>query len=224
MRGPVLRFAGAEFRYAGAREAALSLPRLEIDRGELVAVIGPIGSGTTSLLLVSGGFAPRLIGGSLTGTHELNARLPAIVFATPWTQLTGLCSTVLAEVAFGPASHGLPKERVLEVARRQLERLGIAHLATRDPASLSGGELQRVIVAGALALEPDLLLLDDPAAELDPAAADALYHLLREVAAEGTAVMVATPDIERAARVATRTLRLAGGIIVEDRTAGRVPL
>ena len=129
----------------------------------------------STFLLVAGGYAPRLVGGELTGVREMNARQPAIVFATPWTQLTGLCMTVFAEVAFGPASLGRPRPRIAAVVTRQLERLGIAHLAGRDPATLSGGELQRVIVASALALEPDLLLLDDPAAELDPAAADALF-------------------------------------------------
>jgi iron complex transport system ATP-binding protein len=105
---------------------------------------------------------------------------------------------------------------------RQLGRLGAAHLAERDPATLSGGELQRVIVASALALEPDLLLLDDPAAELDPAAADALYGLLRDVAHEGAAVLVATPDAERAARAASRGIRLEAGRVVADGPAAEI--
>lgn len=210
----VVQLRQAGFRYAGSDVPALSGIDAEISAGEVVALAGPPGSGTSTLLLVAGGYAPRLVAGALTGERRLDARQPAIVFATPWTQLTGLCHTVFAEVAFGPASHGVERERIRAIVARQLERLGVTHLQDRDPATLSGGELQRVIVASALALEPDLLLLDDPAAELDPAAADALYAQLGEIAAAGAAVLVATPDVERAARVASRTLVLAGGRIV----------
>jgi len=217
---PLVRMRNAWFRYAGAEHPALTGLMLDIAPGEIVALEGPPGSGTSTLLLVLGGYAPRLVGGTLTGERDQNVRQPAIVFATPWTQLTGLCSTVEAEVAFGPASHGRPREEIEQNVARQLARLGVSHLAGRDPATLSGGELQRVIVASALALEPDLLLLDDPTAELDPAGADALYELLREIAAAGTAVVVATPDTERAARVASRVIVLDQGRVAAD---GPVP-
>jgi energy-coupling factor transporter ATP-binding protein EcfA2 len=217
-----LRFSEAAFSYAGADGPALTALSFEVSGGEIVALTGAPGAGTSTLLLVAGGYAPRLVGGTLAGRVELSARAPAIVFATPWTQLTGLCHTVFAEVAFGPCSHGLPADRVREVVARQLDRLHVSHLAERDPATLSGGELQRVIVASALALEPDLLLLDDPAAELDPAAADALYDLLKEIAREGTAILVATPDLERAARAATRAIRLDAGRVVADGPAAEV--
>jgi energy-coupling factor transporter ATP-binding protein EcfA2 len=118
------------------------------------------------------------------------------------------------EIAFGPASQGLPAEAVLAAAARAMGRLRIAHLAGREPAQLSGGELQRVVVAAALAVEPEVLALDDPAAELDPEAADALYDVLPVVAAAGTAIMVATPDLTRAARVAMRAVVLDAGRIV----------
>jgi len=214
--GPLLRLAHVTYRHAGARAPALTDVTVEVSAGEVVALAGAPGAGASTFLLVAGGFAPRLIGGTLDGTRTSAAARPGIVFAAPWTQLTGLCRTVLAEVAFGPAGLGLPREAVRAAAERALERLGVLGLAARDPATLSGGELQRVIVAAALAQEPDLLLLDDPAAELDPAGADALYALLPELAAAGAAVLVATPDTERAARAATRAVRLDRGRVVAD--------
>jgi energy-coupling factor transporter ATP-binding protein EcfA2 len=217
----LLALRDAVFRYPAAREPALVVPTLAVGKGEFVAVCGPIGSGCSTLLLVAAGFAPRITGGTLEGERTLGARNTAVVFATPWTQLTGIAHTVLAEVAFGPASQGLPRDVVLDRARVALGRLGAGHLESRDPASLSGGELQRVIVAAALAQDPELLVLDDPAAELDPAGADQLYDLLGTLAREGgrggeRTVLVATPDVERVARVATRALVLAGGRIVAD--------
>ncbi len=212
----VVRLRRASFTYAGGERPALADVTLDVAKGEVVAVAGAPGSGTTTLLLVAAGFAPRLTGGALAGERAVGAVRPGIVFATPWTQLTGLCHTVRAEVAFGPASHGWERGRVLALAEWAMERLGVTQLAERDPATLSGGELQRVIVASSLALEPDLLVLDDPAAELDPAAADDLYALLPELAAAGAAVLLATPDGVRATRVATRALRMAQGRIAAD--------
>ena len=210
-----MTLAGVTFRYPGAARDALAGVSFEVAAGEIVALAGDAGAGTSTLLLVATGFAPRLVGGTLTGARRMAGRC-GIVFSRPWTQLTGLCSTVGDEVAFGPASLGLARERVLASAGRAMQRLGITHLAVRDPAQLSGGELQRVVVASVLALEPDLLALDDPAAELDPAGADALYGLLPALAAGGTAIVVATPDLERVARVATRAVVLADGRIVAD--------
>lgn len=208
--------AAATFSYSGAERAALSGVSLEIAAGEIVLVTGAAGAGASTLLLVATGLAPRLVGGTLTGVRTIGAERCGIVFARPWTQLTGLCSTVLDEVAFGPASAGTPRQEVRAAAARALDQLGVAHLARRDPAHLSGGELQRVVVAAALALEPQLLALDDPAAELDPAAADALYALLPRLAATGTAILLATPDVERAARVATRAIVLERGAVIAD--------
>lgn len=215
--------AGVTFTYPGAERAALSDLSLEVMAGEVALIAGAAGAGASTLLLVTTGLAPRLVGGTLAGSRTIGARRCGIVFARPWTQLTGLCSTVRDEVAFGPASYGAPREAVLAAAARALEQLGIAHLAARDPAHLSGGELQRVVVAAALALEPDLLALDDPAAELDPDAADALYAMLPALARTGTAILIATPDLERAAAVATRAITLERGRIVRDGTPSVVP-
>lgn len=218
----LVSLAEVTFTYPGADRAALSGVSLEFAAGEVVVLAGSAGAGASTLLLVATGLAPRLVGGHLDGKRTIGARRCGIVFARPWTQLTGLCSTVRDEVAFGPASYGLPREAVLAAATRAMEQLGIAHLAARDPARLSGGELQRVVVAAALALEPDLLALDDPAAELDPAAADALYAMLPALARAGTAILIATPDLERAAPVATRALKLELGRVVSDGTPAEV--
>lgn len=204
------------FAYPGARTPALLDVSLAIEAGTVTGVTGAVGAGASTLLLVAGGFAPRLTGGALSGRRDIATNRIGIVFATPWTQLTGLATTVRAEVAFGPASLGWPRGSVLAACEAALRDLGVEHLADRDPATLSGGELQRVVVASVLAMEPELLVLDDPAAELDPAGADALYALLPELARRGTAVLVATPDSERLARTAERVLVMEGGRVTRD--------
>ncbi len=212
---PVVSLRDVTFRYAGAPAPALVHVTLELEPGSVTVVTGAAGAGASTLLLVATGYAPRLVGGVLGGERQIAGRC-AIVFARPWTQLTGLCGTVRDEVAFGPAARGLPRAAALEAAARAMARLGVSHLAGRDPAQLSGGELQRVVVAAAFALGPDLLALDDPAAELDPAGADELYALLPVLAGSGTAVLIATPDLDRAAAVATRGIALEAGRVVAD--------
>jgi energy-coupling factor transporter ATP-binding protein EcfA2 len=92
-----------------------------------------------------------------------------------------------------------------------LTRVDVGQLRDRDPATLSGGELQRVILAGILAMEPELLLLDEPTAELDPAGARLVWNLTRALAHEGTAVLVATSDLDALPDAADRIVWLAGG-------------
>jgi energy-coupling factor transport system ATP-binding protein len=213
---------GVTFTYPGHPEPALRDVSLALEAGTLTGVAGPVGSGCSTLLLVAGGFAPRLTGGALTGVRRLATTSVGVVFATPWTQLSGLAATVRAEIAFGPAATGKPRETITAAVERAMADLGVAHLEGRDPATLSGGELQRVIVASVLAMEPELLVLDDPAAELDPAAADALFALLPAVARRGAAVLVATPDLERLARTADRVLVLSRGQILRDGAPARV--
>jgi energy-coupling factor transporter ATP-binding protein EcfA2 len=198
------------FHYPATRTPALADVSLAVDRGEIVSVIGNSGAGASTLLLVAGDLVPRVLGGELTGTVTRTGR-SALLLPTPWTQVSGMAFSVRDEVAFGPANLGWPLERITAAVTQALERVDASHLAARDPATLSGGELQRVILAGILAMQPEVLLLDEPTAELDPAGAVAVWRLLRELADEGTAVVVATSDLDALPDVADRLVWLAGG-------------
>lgn len=205
-----LTLAGVTYHYPATRAAALSDVSLTVERGEVVGVIGNTGAGASTLLLVAADLVPRVLGGELTGTVTRTGRC-ALLLPTPWTQVSGMAFTVRDEVAFGPANLGWPRERIATAVERALARVDAAHLESRDPATLSGGELQRVILAGILAMQPDVLLLDEPTAELDPAGALAVWRLTRELAAEGAAVVVATSDLDALPEAADRVVWLAHG-------------
>jgi energy-coupling factor transporter ATP-binding protein EcfA2 len=205
-----LTLEGVSFWYPATARPALAGVSLGVAAGEIVAVVGSVGAGASTLLLVAADLAPRVVGGRIEGTIERAST--AIVLPTPWTQASGMAFTVRDEVAFGPANLGWPVERIWPAVDRAMARLGVGALAARDPATLSGGELQRVILAGALAMEPGLLLLDEPTAELDPAGALECRTLLRALAREdGTAVVVATSDLDAVPDLATRVVWLDQG-------------
>ncbi|HYL22373.1 MAG TPA: ABC transporter ATP-binding protein [Gemmatimonadales bacterium] len=200
------------FQYPATEAPALEDVSLEVNGGEVVALVGCVGAGASTLLLVAGDLAPRVVGGRIEGRVTLEGQGPrGIVLPTPWTQLSGMAFTVWDEVAFGPANLGLPWDEIARLVDHAVSRLGLEDLASRDPTTLSGGELQRVIVAGILAMRPTLLLLDEPTAELDPVGARSLWELVRTLASEGTAIIVATSEVDALPAVADRVVWLERG-------------
>ena len=174
------------FSYPG-RGPALRNVSLELQPGELVAVLGPSGSGKSTLVRALAGLVPHFHGGRFEGRVEvcgLDTRRArpadlagrvATVFQDPEDQV--VFGRVEDEVEFGLENVGAPAAEIATRARSALAALGAEHLVGRRIAELSAGELQRICLASALALEPELLLLDEPTSQLDPEAADALVRL-----------------------------------------------
>lgn len=205
------------FWYPATETPVLEDVSLEVGTGEVVALVGNVGAGASTLLLVAADLAPRVLGGRITGRVTRDARC-GIVLPTPWTQLSGMAFTVWDEVAFGPANLGMPRDEIANQVDRALARLEITGLAARDPTTLSGGELQRAIIAGILAMDPALVLLDEPTAELDPAGARALWRLVRALAEEGRSVVLATSDLDALPEVADRVVWLDRGRVAATGT------
>jgi energy-coupling factor transporter ATP-binding protein EcfA2 len=215
------------FWYPATDTPALRDVSLAARPGEVVALIGHIGAGTSTTLLVAADLAPRVIGGRREGTvsfqGESSTATPrGLVLPTPWTQLSGMAFTVWDEVAFGPANLGWPRERIGSAVDGVLARLRVAGLAARDPATLSGGELQRVIIAAVLAMDPELVLFDEPTAELDPVAAQDIWELIRDLARQGKTVLVTTTDLDSLPAVADRVVWLERGAVRDSGAPGAV--
>jgi cobalt/nickel transport system ATP-binding protein len=222
---PVLTCAGVGVHYPGRERPALSGVHLTLLSGQRLAVLGRNGSGKTTLLLVPTGLVPYTGWMEVAGTPvgpahlgEVRRRL-GVLFAVPEDQL--LFPRVLDDVAFGLRSRsektGIPTrtpQPADEVARTWLERLGVVHLAGESTHRLSHGEKLRVALAGALAPGPDLLLLDEPSAALDPPGRTALARLLAGLPAP---LLVATHDVLFAAEACTHWL-----LLQEGRPAGPV--
>jgi len=221
-----IRFDGLGFRYPGSDHDALREVSASVGRETITLVTGRLGSGCSTLLLAAAGLAPHVTGGTRQGTVTTLGHDPAsaegrralagrlgFLLPTPWTQLSGMAFTVREEVGFGPANLGWPRERIDEAVQRALVRVRAQHLESRDPRTLSGGELHRVVLASVTATDPEVLLLDEPVLELDSAGARLVYDLLPAMASERT-VVVASTDVDRAAEVAGRVLLLDRGSLV----------
>jgi cobalt/nickel transport system ATP-binding protein len=213
----VLEVRGLSFTYPDGRRA-LEDVELSVERGERVAVLGPNGAGKTTLVLqLNGILTPSAGYVAVDGLRVTKAsfaeirRRVAIVFQDPDDQL--FMPTVHDDVAFGPANFGVRGEDLDARVHAALDAVGMAREGHRPPHHLSFGQRRRAAVATVLALEPELLVLDEPTANLDPAARRELADLLIEL--ELTTLIV-THDLPYALELCTRAVILDEGRVVAD--------
>jgi energy-coupling factor transport system ATP-binding protein len=190
--------------YSYSRKTSLETPALKdinlrIEKGEFVGVLGEKGAGkSTFLKLLNGLLIPETgtvrVDGLNPSSREARRRI-GMVFQQPADQL--FCRTVYEEIAFGPLNFGYSKK---EARERTLEALESVHLDQtvlyRNPFSLSGGEMQRIALASALALRPDYLVLDEPITGLDPIGKNEILDTLKKVNKSGTGVIAVTHNLK----------------------------
>ena len=194
------------FKYRSRSELALKHVSLKVAKGEILLIAGASGCGKTTLARCINGLIPRSYKGELTGTIKLHGKevsnlplarvsqLVGTVLQDPERQILG--TKVLNEVAFGLENLGKSREEIYSTVDESLARLGISHLRDRETFNLSGGEKQKVALAGVLAMHPSLLLLDEPLASLDPASAQDTLSIVRHLADEGMTVLMVEHRVE----------------------------
>ena len=199
---------GLSFRYRNRPELALREVSLTLESGELLLVAGASGCGKTTLIRCINGLIPRSYKGELSGRVLLNGQDTAewplsrisqtvgTVLQDPERQILG--AYVSAEVAFGLENLGLPRGEIVQRVDETIDYLDISHLRDRETFYLSGGEKQKVSLAGVLAMRPGILLLDEPLASLDPASAQEALSLFRRLADEGVSIILVEHRVEDA--------------------------
>jgi cobalt/nickel transport system permease protein len=197
---------------------------MTVRQGEVVALCGPNGAGKSTLLkLVAGIIGPdsgtiTLCGKTLDScTQQDIFRQVGILFQDPNDQL--FCTHVHEDVAYGPANLGLEPEEIHRRVSAAMDLMEVSHLAQRPIHRLSHGEMRRVGLAGVIAMQPPLILLDEPTSSLDPASTRHLVRLLRHLNSHhGYTLIMVTHDINIASMIATRVIILDQGEIVADGT------
>lgn len=225
----LVRFDGVAYRYPSADGRALDGISLAVRRGEIVGVIGATGAGKTTLCLAMNGIVPQFFGGEFFGSVTIAghdaidvptsrlARHVGMVFEDPETQITA--TTVIEEAAFALENLGVPSEEMAVRVAEALAAVGLAGMEQKHPANLSGGQKQLLSIASALALSPDLIVLDEPTSQLDPIATREVFALMQRLNRErGVTIVVASHASEELAEIAHRIVLLDGGRIVAEGT------
>ncbi|NJE09929.1 energy-coupling factor ABC transporter ATP-binding protein [Thermococcus sp. MAR1] len=231
----VITVENLSFRYRRAREYSLRNVSFEVRRGELLGIIGPSGSGKSTLCLTLNGIIPNSIKGEFSGDvivrdpetgEEYNTKetpvaklstLVGLVLQNPESQLFNM--TVEEEIAFGLENLGFDRNEILRRLRWALEVTGLRGLENEFPPNLSGGQQQRLAIAAVLAMEPAVLVLDEPTSQLDPVGRKEVLGLVSLLRKEhGITVVLVEHHTDYILRFADRVLVMAGGEIVLEGT------
>jgi len=223
---PTLLIEDLAFAYPDGNQALYGV-NLSINKGERVALLGPNGAGKTTLVMHLNGIHPTahgrvIIAGQVVDTSDKAAiknirSKVGIVFQDPDDQL--FMPTVGEDVAFGPYNMGARGTELEQIVDDALNLVGMAEFKERPPHHLSFGQRRRVAVATVLAMKPEILVLDEPSSNLDPASRRELADILRSL--DITIVMV-THDLPYAFELCERSVILSGGIIVADGETSKI--
>jgi energy-coupling factor transport system ATP-binding protein len=214
------------FAYDPEAKPALEQVSFEVSEGEFLCVTGPSGAGKTTLALTLAGVIPHLVHGEMRGVAHYRgqlisemsmasiARSIGIVLQDPEAQLFNL--TVEEEITFGLQNLRFPLEEMPRRTQEALEMVGMADYRRASSAALSGGQKQRVAIASTLALEPSVLILDEPTSELDPIGSQGVYEILTKIKERGTTVVLVDQELGEVAPFVDRIIYLHDGKIRED--------
>ena len=224
---PLIEVEGLSYRYPKAKDWALKSVDLSVDRGEFVVLTGPTGCGKTTLCRCLNGLIPHFYGGEMRGEVRVAglpvkenpistmARHVGMIFQNPDNQIFAL--TVEKDVAFGLENLGLPREEIRRRVDWALRVTGIEAIRNRGTHELSGGQKQRLAIASVLAMKPEVIVLDEPTAYLDPKGAEEIMAVVDGLRREfGMTVILVEHRMDIAARYADRVVVMEGGQVVLD--------
>jgi energy-coupling factor transporter ATP-binding protein EcfA2 len=205
------------YTYPDALRPSLSAISCRIRRAEFVAIVGPTGCGKSSLGLVMARLIPQKLGGDFSGTARIAGSI-GILFQNPESQLFSL--TVANEIAFGPRNLGCPAAEIERRLKEVSQQTGVEALLPGSPNAISTGQQQRVAIASVLSLQPDILILDEPTAHLDPAGKEEIMELLERLNRRGTTIILFEHNLPLISRYARRIMVMADGKITADGDRG----
>ncbi|MBQ9036965.1 MAG: ATP-binding cassette domain-containing protein [Erysipelotrichaceae bacterium] len=226
----ILELKDVNFKYENAptvEEPALKNINLKVKKGEFIGVIGSNNSGKSTLCALCNGLIPKALDGEFSGqvlvdgqdikdvsTAKMSQKV-GLVLPDPEAQLSQL--TVYDELTFGPSNLELPREKIFEEADRVMKLIKLENFKERSPFSLSGGEQQRVAIASVLAMNPEILVLDEPTSNLDPLSTQEIFEIICKLNREmNMTVILVEHEVELMAQYVDRFVVMDNGRIVLD--------
>jgi energy-coupling factor transporter ATPase len=214
------------YTYPGATKPSIKKISIAINKGDFVILTGPSGCGKTTLCRCFNGLIPHFYNGNMEGKitvaglsvadhkiHEL-ARHVGLVFQNPENQLFAL--SVEKDVAFGLENFAMPRDEMRKRVDWALQMAGISELSERPPHELSGGQQQRVAIASVLAMQPDIMILDEPTSFLDPVGAQKIFEVINELNKKlGITIILVEHRLDLAAKYANNVIVMdEGGVVL----------
>ncbi|QVK20871.1 ABC transporter ATP-binding protein [Mycoplasmatota bacterium] len=222
------------FKYLIGKEKVFENLSLSINKGELVAIIGRNGSGKTTLCNLLRGFIPHLTQGDLEGDillyddsilkmdlSDLSDKI-GYIFQNPFIQISGIKETVYEEIGFGLENLGVPRDEMIRRIEEIIKLLKIEDLKDKHPAELSGGQRQRVAIASILAMDPEILIIDEPTSQLDPKGTEEIFEIIKILKEQNKTIILVEHKIDLIAEYADRVILLNDKNIVFDGTTSEI--
>ena len=221
-----LKLENVNYKYPLEEKNTLQNINIEIKKGEFWAVIGKNGSGKTTLCNILRRFVPDFYKGELTGKITLEGKelkdysqkeivqKIGFVFQNPFTQISGVKNTVFEEIAYGLENLGIERETIISEVEKILKLLEIEKLRDKNPYNLSGGQKQRVALASIIAMNPDILVIDEPTSQLDPKGTEDIFKIINLMSIDGKTFILFDHNLELIEEYAQNILVLDEGEII----------
>lgn len=213
------------YRYPLEEAPVIKNVSFDIEKGQVWGLIGANESGKTSICNIIRGFIPEIYRGDLEGAVEINGRsvesyqdgeLALVVgysFQNPFTQISGVKDTVYEELAYGMENIGVPREEMIRKAEALIQMFYLEKLKDKNPFQLSGGQKQRVALASMLALDPEIIILDEPTSQLDPQSTEEIFEIIQLLKKQGKTIILVEHKIDLVAEYCDHILLMSGGRI-----------
>lgn len=223
-----------KYRYPGANNLALDNISFHLKKGEMLGVIGRNGAGKSTLCQSLVGLVPHFYKGAYGGRvlidgievkqatiSELSMKV-GFVFQNPHTQITGAKETVYEEIAFGLENMGISRDEMKDRIDEALSVFGLLNFKDRSPFHLSGGQIQRMAIAGMIAMKPDIMVLDEPTSQLDPQGRSEVYEVIQQLKKRGMTIIISDHRTEKLAEYCDQIILLDQGKLIDMNTPEQI--
>jgi len=223
-----------KYRYPHTERLALDGIDFQVEKGQFIGIAGENKAGKSTLCQAFAGLVPTMFRGAYGGKLLIDgaeaAKTPiaelcqkvGLVFQNPFNQLSGAKDTVFEEIAFGLQNLGIPREEIFKRVEENLKLLDIEEYRDRNPFDLSGGQTQRVAIASILAMEPKVIVLDEPTSQLDPQGSEEVFRVVDKLAKTGITIVMVEQKIEKLASYCDKILLLHKGKQIAYDTPERI--